>query len=164
MGLVLVRREATSFGGFGINSVGRAVDVRARPAPDFKLSPINGQPVSLAELRGQTIVLNFWASWCPPCREEARTLESAWRSQQGREVVFVGVNLWDADPEARAFLDHFGVTYPNGLDPNGRLAIEYGVTGIPETFGINRDGVLVKRWIGPMDVLQLQSFVQELTG
>lgn len=162
MGLVVARREVGSFGGFGVNSVGRAANVRPLPAPDFKLTAVNGSEVRLSELRGQIVVLNFWASWCPPCRDEARALESAWRSQQGNHVVFLGLNLWDAENDARNFLNQFGVSYPTLLDANGTTAIEYGVTDIPETFGINASGVLMKRWIGPMSATDVATFVESL--
>ena len=162
MGLVLARRETGSFAGFGVNSVGRAAEVRPRPAPDFKLAALNGSEVRLSDLRGQIVVVNFWASWCPPCRDEARALESAWRAQQGGNVTFLGVNLWDTDSDARNFVTQFGVTYPTLLDANGTTAIEYGVTGIPETFGIDAGGVLRKRWIGPMNPADAASFVEGL--
>ncbi len=162
MALVMARKEGVSFAGFGVNSVGRLVDVRARPAPDFTLAALSGPPVRLSELRGKAVIINFWASWCPPCREEARAFEAAWKAQEGNGVVFLGVNLWDADADARNFVAQFGVTYPTLLDANGALAIEYGVTGIPETFGIDASGVMRKRWVGPMSMVEVTEFVQAL--
>jgi cytochrome c biogenesis protein CcmG, thiol:disulfide interchange protein DsbE len=162
MALVMARREGASFAGFGVNSVGRSVDVQPRPAPDFTLKSLNGADVRLSDLRGQVVVLNFWASWCPPCRDEARALESAWRAQQGREVVFLGLDLWDADNDARTFVTQFGVSYPTIFDLNGTTAIEYGVTGIPETFGVDANGVLKRRWVGPMNAVEAAAFVESL--
>lgn len=162
MGLVLVRREAGSFAGFGVNTVGRQAEVRAHPAPEFSLATLEGQPIRLTDLHGKTVIVNFWASWCPPCQDEARTVEAVWRSRVGQDVVFLGVNLWDAEPDARRFVDRFGVTYPTLLDANGRMAIEYGVTGIPETFGITADGVLLRHWVGPMTSNELQGLIDEL--
>ena len=164
MALVMARREGASFGGFGINSVSKEVEVRQRQAPDLNLVSLDGQPLQPADLRGRIVLLNFWASWCPPCKEEAQALEAAWKTQAGRDVLLVGVNLWDADADARAFLRQYGVTYPNAVDASGRLAIEYGVTGIPETFGINAEGVLVKRWIGPMTVSEVLGLIDAIRG
>jgi cytochrome c biogenesis protein CcmG/thiol:disulfide interchange protein DsbE len=156
------RGDVGSFAGFGVNTVSREADVKVRTAPDISLVSLDGQPVRIADLKGRSVVVNFWASWCPPCQEEARALEDAWRSVQGSDVVFVGVNIWDADQDARTFLSRYGVTYTNALDASGRMAIEYGVTGIPETFGINANGELVRHWIGPMSVPDLQRFAEGL--
>lgn len=156
------RGDVGSFGGFGINTVSREAEVKRRAAPDIPLVSLDGKPVRLADLKGHSVVVNFWASWCPPCQEEARSLETASRSLQGSDVVFLGVNIWDGDPEARSFLTRYGITYPNALDSGGRMAIEYGVTGIPETFGINPNGELVRHWIGPMSVPDLQRFAETL--
>src|SRR6185295_8224829 len=76
------RGDVGSFAGFGVNTVSREADVRERPAPDIPLVSLDGQPVRLADLKGRIVIVNFWASWCPPCQEEARALETAWRSMQ----------------------------------------------------------------------------------
>jgi len=120
----------------------------ARPAPDFQLTLFNGSQVRLSEFRGRVVFLNFWASWCPPCRAEARLLEAAWRHYRDRGVVFLGVNIQDREASARSFLDEFGITYPNGRDPQNRIAIDYGVYGLPETFFISRDGLITYKHIG----------------
>ncbi len=159
-GLALLRRQAPG-GGFGINAVGKAAEMKARPAPDFLVDSFTGAPVRISELRGQTIVLNFWASWCPPCRAEARTLAAAAEAYADRGVTFIGINVWDSDAEARAFVERFDVRYPNGPDNGGRITVEYGVTGLPETFLITREGTLVKKWIGPLSQTQLEEFVEE---
>jgi len=123
----------------------------ARPAALFTLTLFDGRRLTLAELRDRVVVLNFWASWCLPCREEARTLKAAWQRYQDREVVFVGVDIQDTDDDARAFLREFGVTYPNGADAGSRIAIEYGVYGIPETFVIDRQGRIIYKHVGAID-------------
>ena len=119
-----------------------------QPAPAFTLALFDGERLSLQDLRGKVVVLNIWASWCVPCREEAPLLEQAWRMERGRGVVFVGINIQDRLEEARAFLREFNVTYPNGPDPGGRIAIDYGVYGIPETFVIDRQGQIVAKHVG----------------
>lgn len=121
-----------------------------REAPPFTLSPFEGGPVGLESLRGKVVFLNFWASWCVPCRDEARTLEAAWLSYRNRGVVFVGVDIQDKEEDARQFLREFGITYPNGRDVGGRTAIDYGVWGIPETFVIDRTGRITYKHVGAL--------------
>lgn len=135
--------------GVVINNQTASLAVLDRPAPDFSLTHFRtGETIRLSDLRGQIVVLNFWASWCPPCRQEAPTFERIWQQYQDRGVVFVGVNIWDTDEDATRFLQEFGITYPNGPDPNGEIAIEYGLTGIPETYFITRDGMIAQKAIG----------------
>ena len=128
-----------------------------RAAAPFSLTLFDGSRVTLAEHRGKVVLVNFWASWCIPCREEAPLLEAAWRAYRDRGVVFVGVNIQDSEGAARAFLREFGITYPNGPDPGGRIAIDYGVYGIPETFWITRDGRIASKQIGAIGLPLLEA-------
>ncbi len=155
------QQEGSVSAGVRVNALGQAATTRVRPASDFSLPLYTGSTVRLSEQRGRLVLVNFWASWCVPCREEARTLETTWRAYRDRGVVLVGANLWDKESDARAFLQEFDVTYPNGPAPDG-LSIEYGLTGIPETYFINRDGQLVRHWIGPLTERQIGSLIEEL--
>jgi cytochrome c biogenesis protein CcmG/thiol:disulfide interchange protein DsbE len=94
------------------------------------------------------VFLNFWASWCPPCRAEAKTLEAAWKKYKEKGVIFLGIDIQDTEEEARAFIQEFGITYMNGRDHTGKIAIDYGVWGIPETFFIDRQGRITYKHVG----------------
>jgi cytochrome c biogenesis protein CcmG/thiol:disulfide interchange protein DsbE len=112
-----------------------------RPAAAFALTTFDGRPITLESLRGRVVVVNFWASWCiPACYDEAPSLERAWQAYRDRGVVLVGVNIQDKEEPARRFLTRFGHTFPNAPDPAGRVSVDYGVYGVPETFFIDRRG------------------------
>lgn len=119
-------------------------------APDFKMILFDGDEISLESLRGKTVFLNFWASWCLPCREEARDLEAAWHGYKERkeDVVFLGINIQDKKENALAFIKEFGISFPNGPDPSGKLAVDYGVWGIPEGFFISPQGTITYKHTG----------------
>src|SRR3972149_1855391 len=122
--------------------------------PDFSLTTFDGQTYNTADLRGQVILINFWASWCVPCEEEAAELEQAHQQFQDRGVVFLGVNYVDTKPEALAYLDRFGVTYANGPDLGTEISQAFRMRGVPETYIVDRQGILVSRKIGPYASLQ----------
>lgn len=129
-----------------------AVDtpIVGRPAPAFDLETLDGGRLSLAELRGAPVVVNFWASWCIPCREEAPLLTRAAQRYAAQGLRVVGIVYQDGAESARDFVSRYGQTYPAVLDPDGRTAIDYGVFGIPETFFIDRTGVVRSRQVGPV--------------
>jgi cytochrome c biogenesis protein CcmG/thiol:disulfide interchange protein DsbE len=109
-----------------------------KAAPEFELPSVTtGEPVTSEELTGHPVVVNFWASWCIPCREEAPLLERTWRRYRDDGVIFLGVNIKDARADARAFIEDLGVTYPNVRDVDQTLARQFGVVGLPETFFID---------------------------
>jgi cytochrome c biogenesis protein CcmG, thiol:disulfide interchange protein DsbE len=119
-----------------------------RQAPDFTLTLFTGEKVKLSDLRGKVVFINFWASWCPPCIAEAKELEATWQNMRQGDVVFLGVEIQDTETNGRAFVNQFGVTYPNGADSTGRIAIDFGVWGIPETFFVDPDGRIVYKHVG----------------
>ncbi|HEV2075266.1 MAG TPA: TlpA disulfide reductase family protein [Thermoleophilaceae bacterium] len=112
--------------------------------------------VDVQELRGTPVVLNYWASWCLPCREEAPLLERSWRGQRDRGVLFLGVNMQDITGDARAFMREFDVSYLNVRDPSDRTARRWGVTGLPETFFISARGQVVGHVIGVVSPEQMR--------
>jgi cytochrome c biogenesis protein CcmG/thiol:disulfide interchange protein DsbE len=120
-----------------------------RPAAPFTLPTFAGTPVALEGLRGRVVVVNFWASWCvPACYEEAPVLQQAWRDDEKRGVTLVGINVQDKDEAARQFMEQFGFTFPNAMDVGGKVAVDYGVYGVPETFFIDRKGRIRERKVG----------------
>ena len=133
-----------------------------RPAEDFTLPLFSGGNITLSSLRGKPVVINFWASWCPPCREEAPVLEEVWRRYADEGVSFIGVDIQDAEADARAYIEEFGITYPNGPDIGGKITIDYGVSGIPVTFFVNREGLIVSRWVGAINEGILVSRIEDL--
>jgi len=140
----------------------RGGPVGSGPAPDFTLTGFDGQTVRLADLRGQVVILNFWASWCPPCREEAAYLERTSRDYQGRGVVFLGIDWVDTEKEALAYIEEFDITYFNGPDLGTRIAQAYRIQGVPETFFIDKSGQV--RWvkIGPLYSPELEDKIEVL--
>ena len=131
-------------------------------APDFTLSGFDGRVVTLSKLRGQVVIINFWASWCLPCREEAAYLEQTWRKYKDRGVVFVGVDYVDTEKEARAYIKEFDITYINGPDLGTRVAQSFNIKGVPETYYVDKNGVLRGVNIGPLKSPQLDQKIDEL--
>jgi len=128
------------------------------PRLERKLAPALADGwVSPSELRGTPYVLNVWASWCVPCREEAPELVREWRRQRPRGVLFVGLNMQDATEDARAFMDGFGIDYLNIRDPTNKIPRRYGATGVPETYFVTARGDIVNHVIGVVTPAQLRA-------
>jgi len=130
-------------------------------APVFTLITFDGDEIHLNELTGKIVVINFWASWCKPCEQEAADLEAAWQYYKpGGEVVFLGVAYVDTEPEARAYIQKFNISYPNGLDLGTRISQNYRISGVPETYIFDRDHVLQFVQIGPFQsIAQIKSII-----
>jgi cytochrome c biogenesis protein CcmG/thiol:disulfide interchange protein DsbE len=133
-------------------------------APDFQLSTFDGKSLRLSDLRGQVVVLNFWASWCVPCRDEQPTIVDTARRYQGRGVTFVGVNIQDNPQDAAGFIRQFNISYPVVSDPTGAVYINYGVVGMPETYVVTRDGRIAQKLVGPLDPAVLSMTLEKVLG
>ncbi len=157
-----VARSGGNPGGFGINSKFGEVAIDQRPAPGFTKIGLDGQEVSLSGVLGKVVMLDFWSSWCPPCRQEAPTLAEVYGEYRERGVEFVGVAIWDDSGNVARHIEEYNLTYPNILDDRGGIAIDYGVAGIPEKFFIDSQGMLVGKFVGPTDPEALRSALDGL--
>jgi cytochrome c biogenesis protein CcmG/thiol:disulfide interchange protein DsbE len=136
--------------------------VESGPAPDFTLTSFDERTLTLSQLRGQVVIINFWASWCPPCREEAAYLEQTWRKYEDKGVIFIGVDWVDTQKEALAYMKEFDLTYFNGPDLGTRIAEAYRIKGVPETFFVAKNGELRGVHIGPLKAPELDQKIDEL--
>jgi len=131
-------------------------------APDFTLTGFDGKMVTLSKLRGQVVIINFWASWCQPCRQEAAYLEQTWRKYKDQGVVFIGVDYVDIESAALAYIQEFGITYLNGPDLGTRISQAYNIKGVPETYYVAKNGELRGVKIGPLQEPELDDKINEL--
>jgi cytochrome c biogenesis protein CcmG/thiol:disulfide interchange protein DsbE len=117
--------------------------------PDFVLQTFDGDVFDIKDLRGQVVVINFWASWCKPCEQEAAELEQAYQKFKDQGVMFLGVDYVDSETEALGYLAKFNITYPNGPDKRTEISQAFRTRGVPETYIVGKDGKLVDVRIGP---------------
>ena len=150
---------------FGLRARGEP-QVSSGPAPDFSITSFEGQTIKLSELRGKVVVINIWASWCVPCRDEAPFLQKTWQQYRDRGVVFIGVDYVDSETAAKAFLKEFGVTYFNGPDIGSEIYQRFRAKGVPETYFVGKDGNLAGNALGPITrdstYMTERAFVQKL--
>ena len=155
MGWGMLTREPLT-GRSGITRVGQ-------PAPDFTLPVLDAdEELTLSDYRGTPVVLNVWASWCPPCRIELPLLERGSNEYAASGVQFIGLDIQDTEAAALSTVRRFGLTYPNVRDARGQTAVDWGIVGLPVTFFIDRDGFVVRRAVGALTSEKLAIAVEEL--
>ena len=134
--------------------------------PDFTLDTLDGNTVTLSELRGKVVVINFWATWCPPCRAETPALQKSYEQYKDSGVVILGVDLTNQDviSEVESFVQEFGLTYPILLDRDGSVSNSlYQIKGLPSTFFVNREGIIRTVLVGgPMSEAFIRSKIEAL--
>ena len=148
--------------GFGSDPHEVPFMLKGQPAPPFTLRAIDSPlRVEMKQFKGHPVVINFWASWCGPCKMEHPVLE--WGSRQfSSEAQFLGVVFEDTDDNARRFLAQMGASFPQLSDPLSRVAVDYGVAGVPETYFIDSDGIIRGKHVGPIDPQTLADRLKEL--
>lgn len=130
---------------------------------DLALTTFDGETYRFGELKGKVVLINFWASWCTTCEQEAVDLERAWQLYKDRGVIFLGVDYVDTEPEALAYLEKFGITYPNGPDLRTEISQTFRIRGVPETYIVGRDGRVAAVKIGPYASLgEIQAQLDEV--
>jgi cytochrome c biogenesis protein CcmG/thiol:disulfide interchange protein DsbE len=151
--------------GLGLNPGNVKSTLVGKQAMDFEVEVLHGaeslppgitNKIRLTDLRGKKVILNFWASWCTGCRDEARDLEAYWQRHRDQDTIVLGVAIQDSPEAAKQFAEAEGKTYPVALDVNGKLSLNYGVYGVPETFLISAEGLILHREAGPVTLKLLE--------
>jgi cytochrome c biogenesis protein CcmG, thiol:disulfide interchange protein DsbE len=139
------------------------------PAPDLELTLFDGyegnagkSPIKLSDLKGKVVVLNFWASWCVPCAQEAADLQATYEKYKDQGVVFLGVDWTDIEGDALNYLKRFGITYANGPDLQTKIGPRYHITGVPETYVVDREGKIQYFKASPISVAELSGVLDRL--
>ena len=159
LGLAVILAAGACTNGTSNAHVGGGV---GRQAPDFRLESLDGHQIALADYAGQVILINFWATWCPPCKEEIPTIERAYQAHRDEGFMVLGINEGEALDIVRAFASELGVTYPVLIDKRGNVAAQYRRRGLPLTVIVDRDGVVQIRHEGYLTAGQLDKYLSGL--
>lgn len=147
----------------GVNDTLGEVAVSTDRFTDLQVTTLDGRPMRLSELRGSIVMIDFWSSWCPPCRSEAPILAEAYERWSELGVEFVGISIWDTEGDVRDFVEQHDIKYPNAVDEDGQIAVEFGVRGIPEKFFVNPEGEIVRKINGPNTSQSLDEVLTQMS-
>ena len=147
----------------GVNDTLGEVAVSTDRFTDFQVTTLDGRPLRLSDLRGSIVMIDFWSSWCPPCRSEAPILAEAYERWSELGVEFVGISIWDTEGDVREFVERHDIKYPNAVDEDGQIAVEFGVRGIPEKFFVNPEGEIVRKINGPNTSQSLDEVLTQMS-
>lgn len=150
-------------GGLGVNATLGEEAASGRLAPAFAATTLDGGRVyDNAALHGEYALIDFWSSWCPPCRAEAPDLAAVYEEYEDAPVEFLGVAIWDRTRDVLAHVERYGVGYPNAMDEDGDMVVAFGVRGIPEKYILDREGRIVRKLTGPVSRERLREILDEL--
>jgi cytochrome c biogenesis protein CcmG, thiol:disulfide interchange protein DsbE len=142
----------------------RSISFGSQPAPDVTVNSLDGTTLRLSSLKGKVVLLNFWATWCPPCREEIPSMIKLNKLMAGKPFQMVAISINEGGkPEVESYFQSSGLSLPAYTDPDNRAARAYGVTGVPESYIIDKNGIIVKKVIGPLswDSPEVITFLEE---
>ena len=153
-----------SSGAFGINETYNKIDLNNIPVAEFTITELTGNKsnVDIASNGKSVTMVDFWNSWCQQCIQEAEELEQTYKNLLDNNIEFIGIAIWDNQSAIKSHIKEYGITYPNVIDEEGRVAIEFGVTGIPEKYFINSHGEIIMKILGPTTSTQLESVISEI--
>ncbi len=147
---------------FSKNTTVQVSPLVGKKAPAFLLNTFDNKTISLESLKGKSVVLNFWASWCIPCKEETTAINRANYKYREADIVFIGVNIWDDRENALNFMNLYPSDYINAYDPSNEIHVNYGIQGVPETFFINEEGKILNRFQGELNDNIINYFSNQL--
>jgi len=148
----------------GVNDAFGEIALSINTTADFELVSLSGEVISIADYRGKIVMIDFWSSWCVPCRAEGPVLAETYRVWRDRGVEFIGIAIWDTEGPVRDFIELNGIEYVNVIDESGLTAVEFGVTGIPEKYFVNAEGKIIRKVIGPNTRETLDSILTDMTN